>query len=293
MTTTTQMCQTQSKTSIKNLNSYYSIHEIKNVDSDRDDDFRKRINAFDSDEELEEFIVGVWSGRITPTNLDNGLYFRTAELLEKAYSSVPNSAFTSFSVELRQSLWLFSAAKNFRQTVDMNLLLTDDNGIIKQFSVFKKDVSGLMENFNKNYLRTEYNMAVASTQSSVAWEGIQQTKDLFPSLRYITAGDERVREDHVELNNIIRPVDDDFWSTYFPPNDWGCRCDAVQVNTRTKTNLRDRTLHPPLPMFNNNPGKSRKIFTQNHPYFSVPEELKGFRSNNFGLPLPTELFDNG
>jgi SPP1 gp7 family putative phage head morphogenesis protein len=175
----------------------------------------------------------------------------------------------------------------------MNLLLRDADGAIKPFNAFKKDVAPIMEAFNKNYLKAEYNLAVANTQSAVQWENIQKDKEFFPSLRYVTTGDARVREDHVELDNIIRPVDDPFWDNYNPTNGWGCRCTVQQVTTKNKTDLRTKKIPELDSTFKNNPGRSRKIFTEKHPYFDVPKQLETFKKSNFGLPLPAELFKDG
>ena len=201
----------KTSTASQRLKEFYSV--FLNEDSTRDDKFRKNISAFESKAQEENFIFNVWNGTVTPTNLDVGLYARTAGLYVKGINSVGYSQNLAFYNEFQQSVWLFSGAKNFRQTVDMTLLLRAEDGNIKPFSTFKNDVAPTMNNFNKNYLKAEYNLAVANTQSAVQWDDIQKDKEFFPSLRYVTTGDARVREDHIELDNIIRPVDDPFWDS--------------------------------------------------------------------------------
>lgn len=70
--------------------------------------------------------------------------------------------------------------------------------------------------------------------------------------------DERTRDSHRALNGIVRPVDDAFWKTYFPPNGWNCRCEAIQTDDKVT----------PVPgklpvldeMFRRNPGEELKVF---------------------------------
>ena len=176
----------------------------------------------------------------------------------------------------------------------MSLLLRGEDGNIKPYTQFRKDVDPIVKRFGKDYTRAEYNLAVANTQSAVQWDTIQKDKHIFPSLRYITTNDARVRDEHAALDNIIRPVDDPFWDTYKPQNGWNCRCSVQQVTTKGKTDLRTKSLPKLYPILNNNPGKSRKVFTQQHPYFKdVPKSLEAFKKSNFGLPLPPELFTDG
>jgi SPP1 gp7 family putative phage head morphogenesis protein len=51
-------------------------------------------------------------------------------------------------------------------------------------------------------------------------------------LVYETAGDQRVRPQHRAWDRIIRPVDDPFWDTHYPPNGWGCRCIVRSLTRR-------------------------------------------------------------
>lgn len=46
---------------------------------------------------------------------------------------------------------------------------------------------------------------------------------------YVTVGDDRVREEHALLDGVMRKKDDPFWETFWPPNGYNCRCQAVAI----------------------------------------------------------------
>lgn len=85
-------------------------------------------------------------------------------------------------------------------------------------------------------LQLIYTMNLRFARASGRWARYQRTKHVLPYLRGITAGDERVRHppksksDHTAWQDIIRPVDDPFWQSYFPPLGFNCRCGTVQMS---------------------------------------------------------------
>ena len=56
-----------------------------------------------------------------------------------------------------------------------------------------------------------------------------EDRDVFPYLKYVTAGDGRVRDSHAKLDGVILPKGDPFWEDHYPPWDFGCRCVAVEL----------------------------------------------------------------
>ncbi len=82
---------------------------------------------------------------------------------------------------------------------------------------------------NPYHLRTNFQQAIKSARASAEWKDIQDTKEIFPYLRYITMQDDAVRDEHRALDGIVRHVDDPFWDEYYPPNGWGCRCGKEQL----------------------------------------------------------------
>ncbi|MDY0212562.1 MAG: phage minor head protein [Desulfuromonadaceae bacterium] len=43
------------------------------------------------------------------------------------------------------------------------------------------------------------------------------------------------RPEHVALHGTVRPIDDPFWQTHYPPNGWGCQCRAVRAEAEEET----------------------------------------------------------
>ena len=94
---------------------------------------------------------------------------------------------------------------------------------------------------------------------------------MYPNLEFRTVGDDRVRPAHRELHGIIKPIDDVFWTKYYPPLDWRCRCDAVPTAENPKGEV-PKDMHPPK--FVGNVGIDKEIFQSNHNFFRLINEDK-------------------
>lgn len=189
---------------------------------------------------------------------------------------------------LQQDVYIFSALKTHAQLYEASRQLVDENGKVRSFAQYKQEYKQINQAYNKNYLEAEYEFAIASAQSVQKWVKIEQNKDRY-NLQYRTAGDERVRVSHRALDRITLPPSDTFWSSYYPPNGWRCRCIAIEVlkdkyetsdstkaneegnkaTTQIGTNGKNR-----LEIFRFNPGKDKVIFPQNHPYRKIQDANK-------------------
>ncbi|MBS7234211.1 hypothetical protein KHA90_24725, partial [Flavobacterium psychroterrae] len=171
---------------------------------------------------------------------------------------------------LKANAQLFEASK---------LLLTDD-GKFKPFSVVTKDFDKLNVSYNQNYLEAEYEFAVASSQAAAQWANLGNRYNL----QYRTAQDERVRTSHQALADITLPKEDPFWSSFYPPNGWRCRCVAVEVlkgkydqsNSETAITAGEKATTETgkdgknrLEIFRFNPGAQKVVFPPEHPYGKV------------------------
>lgn len=255
----------------------------------------KPINLF-TDAEIEKFIRGIWDDRINPQNLDKQFYKKVAGKLEEGVYKGFGKDFIetkwdtpdyNMLYDLRENVYIFSGAKQYQQVREISSLLTEGNKI-NSYNDFKKEAILINTRYNDNYLRTEYNSAIAQSSSASKWMDIENNAATMPMLTYRTVGDQRVRQEHKYLDGITRPVGDKFWNTYFPPNDWGCRCDVEQNDVTEKTSLKGfKPTEAGVPdLFRFNAGKSRIVFSNKHPYYKVAPKDMNLAKQNFNLPLP-------
>jgi hypothetical protein len=172
---------------------------------------------------------------------------------------------------IHENAYIFSGFKTYDFIKQATDLLLDINGEIKPFEAFKTDILSLDHTYNTVYLASEYNHAVASAQMASKWVDFEASKR---NLKYSTAGDTHVREEHARLDQIIAPYNSEFWDKYYPPNGWGCRCDADETTSETLTDLSSVSM-PEIPkLFQTNVGKTGTVFPEDHPYYDVSSEAK-------------------
>ncbi len=129
---------------------------------------------------------------------------------------------------LHRSDFIFSGIKTFHELNEAFPSLVDENGERKSFERFLNDVRSIDQTYNANYLRAEYNFVTASAEMAARWEGFMQDGDRY-NLQYRTQKDDKVRPEHAALDGVTLPPSDPFWSEFYPPNGWNCRCTVVQV----------------------------------------------------------------
>lgn len=121
------------------------------------------------------------------------------------------------------------------------------------------------ESTNPYHLRTNFDTAANGSYHAGKWQEIQEYADMFPYLRYVTMQDNLVREEHAILDGTIAAVDDSFWSAYYPPNGYNCRCSVEQLmlsEAQADPNFGKEILSPQFdPRFMKNSGQTNTIFT--------------------------------
>ncbi len=123
--------------------------------------------------------------------------------------------------------------------------------------------------YNINWLRTEYNQAVASSQCAARWTDFESRAEKNPFLQYQAVMDANTRPEHAALHGVIKRYDDDFWDKYYPPNGWGCRCEVIQLpgKNHKETPAKDMKFCKVDDMWKVNVGKKGVVFPKGHPYF--------------------------
>ena len=266
-------------------------------------------------EQIEQLLLNIYSGVTSLYNLPLNVYMSTSDKLLKGVTQGYGGGLVDFQVgtpaydvlkKLHLNIYNFSAAKTFQEVRSIQSKIFDDKGMIRSFGDFEKDAKQVFDTYNKTWLKTEYNTSINQSYSANRWNEIQENKDIFKYLRYQTANDERVRDEHAQLDNIVKPVDDPFWDNYMPPNGWSCRCIVIEEESitsseekrseKTTKKLKEEKKENPKEydkkypkLFRENVGKTGKVFKNTHPYYDVPSKYTELKANNFDLPIPNYL----
>lgn len=175
---------------------------------------------------------------------------------------------------LTENVYHFSAAKNWHELHDLTAAMRDGDRL-RSFEQFEEEAQRIIGKYNSQWLRTEYNQAVAAAQAGARWNDFSRNADAMPYLRYQCIMDGNTRPEHAALDGVIKRIDDTFWDEYMPPNGWGCRCEAVQLPGSDYHETPDDKIHPPFvpDMFRVNFGKKGVAFPAGHAYFKkMPRE---------------------
>ena len=221
---------------------------------------------------IEKIAKQLHDGTLKPSDLNGDLLTTILGDLKGALTDGYGKDFSNYDtnakskLQLNQNLYRFSGAKTYQELAKMNYYLA--NKI--PFQDFKKEALKVNEQYNVQYLQTEFNTANRSGAMAKKWAKIQAQKGLYPNLTYKTVKDNRVREEHRNLQDITKPVDDPFWDKWYPPNGWHCRCYVTQSDGDVTPGTPEGN---PTPGFHGNVGKSNMAFNENeHPYFVFPAE---------------------
>lgn len=258
-------------------------------------------------EEVLQLLEDIHGGKVNPHNLPEGLYEKTADVLKTGLLegfggdiAILGDRDLELMEELTENIYHFSAAKTYQQVRDMTDALFDDEGQLRRWADFKEMADKIFGQYNENWLRAERDTAIASGQSGVRWNRIEAEKDTLPMLRMSVVEDQNTSEICAPLDGITLPVDDPFWSEYYPPNHYNCRSTVEQledgVAVSSKEVVASATKHADEDMddsFKMNVGKDRVVFSDEHPYFEVEPKDRGFAADNFGLPWPDVGDDEG
>lgn len=115
----------------------------------------------------------------------------------------------------------FSATKDASLVEELNSLLVDS----ESFNEFEELASPILDNYNENWLKSEFDLAQSTSQNTANYIRNLETVDSFPYWEYSTVGDDRVREAHERLDGQLFPAVE--MGIFTPPNGWGCRCDII------------------------------------------------------------------
>lgn len=231
------------------------------ADGEFDNRFR-RIPASMEDDFIRRLHGGKWKRNALDAPMWREYYQRLRQFAEAGYGKALTDPadWREFVLmeQLKRSASTFAGGKLSTIVEELRPLRT------LPFKDFQRAAKGTLNRHHKYYLEAEAQTALASANSAARWRDIERRAYLYPNLRYETAGDERVRESHRPLDGVVRAVNDSFWDTYMPPNGWRCRCIVIQTDQPVGG---EKGEFEPGKGFRNNPGKTGRLFEEDHPYF--------------------------
>lgn len=122
----------------------------------------------------------------------------------------------------------FSAAKDLSETLALQELAVKAKG----FEDFRKQAYEEVTSINRDqWLRVEMDSCIRGAVMGESWRTLEQSAELYPYWQYKTEEDDRVREEHEALDNLVFKIGDPEGDECYPPNDWNC----FKVNTLVKT----------------------------------------------------------
>ena len=202
--------------------------------------------------------------------IDPDLFAHTFDCLDKAVSKgfgkveygTPDYDFLE---ELRHNNAVFAAFKTHRQQNEIHARLFDEDGKRKDFDRFRKDTAGIFQDYNVNWLRTEYDTAVRRARFAADFRSCRANKDLYPNLEWLPSVSATPREAHRAFYGQIRSLEDPFWDTNYPGNLWNCKC-GIRSTDKPVNATGDAAPVQAAPGLDKNPATSGEVFTGSHPY---------------------------
>ena len=226
---------------------------------------------------LDEFVNAIYGGfdvenSIEPTmwqELTKIMNDATAKGLSKGEFSIDHNR--GFLDAVKHANEIFAAFKTHAMGKSMASKLLDDNGNLKPFDKWMKDISSISSHHVGSWLKTEYNTAVLRAHNAADWRSFIENKDIMPNLRWMptTSPDaEAVHRGYWE-KKLTLPVEHPFWNKHHPGDRWNCKCSLESTDDPASPDdiLDDLPIEPAQRGLENNPGKDGKIFNDTHPYF--------------------------
>lgn len=158
--------------------------------------------------------------------------------------------------ELERKGWVVGHDKAISRGIDGKLLADPKTG----------EYFGTPRRLNTIY-RTNMQQAYAAAR----YQRYMDNVDNRPYWQYSAVGDQRTRPAHQALHGKIYRYDDPFWSTFYPPNGFNCRCTVIALSDR---DLKRRGI--------DKVGSSESLLVKTQ----YPKDKQGNQQETIGFKLP-------
>lgn len=170
---------------------------------------------------------------------------------------------------LAKDIVKFSGAKDAVMQKAIARELIGPDGMLREWKDFKTQAYQITSDHSDTWLKAEYNLAIASSQSASKWVQIEQDANDLPVLVFDAVIDKRTTELCRNFDGIRLPITDPFWDMYYVPNHWGERSLVKQDVDNGKFTDKATIIYPEeIPaIFRVNLAKNKMVFPPRHPYY--------------------------
>ena len=220
-----------------------SIYDGLNVEDDiQRDAFEEMLRIFN-----EAAVAGVLASKKTPPRMER------------------------FLEQLKYNNEVFSAFKVHRMQNDMAARMVDENGQLKPFDKWKRDIEDIADHYCNRWLQTEYDTAVLRAHQATDWLQFEDEKDVYPNVRWMPTTSPNPDQYHKQYWRVklTLPIAHPFWKSHRPGDRWNCKCSLRQTDEPATTEAAaDFKPIPSQPGLDNNPADDGKLFSDSHPYYT-------------------------
>ena len=235
---------------------------------DLDDDV-----SFDADI-IADALVNIYQKKYgNGGKLDPMLFYKTKEIFEGAINKgIKQSSWDIDDVfydQLIHNMWVFSAFRTHKMQRDIAKYLLNEDGDLKPFTKFVKDVAPYIKHTNRLWLETEYNTAVLRAHQAADWRKFVDERDVLPNLEWQPSTSTNPGEDHKPYWFTCLPIGHKFWKQHRPGDRWNCKCSLRNTDKEPTPVPADTIIKGSEPQrgLESNPGTTGEIFSNNHPYY--------------------------
>lgn len=253
------------------------------------------------DEALVEALKRIYSHEFHPmTNIEEHLFDETLRIMLQATDEGMAESGATIDKEFRTLIdWntaRWSAFKVHRMQNDIAAQLYDEDGTLKPFDRWAKDVEPMLDHHVGHWLRTEYNTAVTRTHQAADWKRFEENADIMPNLTWLPSTSAQPGADHKIYWGVTLPIDHPFWNSHRPGDRWGCKC-SLENTDDEPTAIPDDTdpkRNQPADGLDTNPGKDGKLFSDSHPYIKTAtreakKAVEKYMEERVNLPKPIKV----
>lgn len=239
------------------------------------DCFRNASFTFDTDV-LATFLRRIYNGFDTSNDVEPTMWREILRIINEAtvdglvQGNFDTNIDKTFLEKLAHSNEVFSAFKVHNMGVDMAKKMRTDEGKLKPFSEWKKDIKSIASHYCGAWLQTEYNTATLRAKFAAEWKQYEADADIMPNLRWMPTTSANPEEEHKGywMNRLTLPVGDKFWDKHHPGDHWNCKCSLEQTDEPANPDVLSHIPDvKPQKGLAANPGKTGEMFDRSHPYY--------------------------